>query len=230
MSDEQQIVTVIIPPGIEAGSKLNVKLEDGRVFEIIVPPNCRPNQSINVVIPFGLEQSIRPIMNTEDSIVIKDNSSPKEVTKVQASVGASAAALVVGTILIGPMVGLAVAGATLYATTRSDDVGTATRAVGTSIVTAYDKGMEQGKKSGFFDKMKDMGSKSVAKAKEINNEYKLTDKASSAATNSIVKVKEFDKKYDVTNSIAKSVTKGANEVTKALSGTKDTGSNVNNHK
>jgi hypothetical protein len=232
MSADQQVVTVTVPAGMEAGSKLNVKLEDGRIFEIIVPPNCRPNQSINVVIPFGLEQAQQsvPIMNNEASKSVEiatTNSTPKEITKVQSSVGASAAALVVGTLVVGPMVGIAVAGATLYATTRSDDVGKASRAVGTSVVTAYEKGMEHGKKSGFFDRMKDMGSKSVAKAKEINNEYKLTEKASSAAASGIVKAKELNNKYDVTNSIAKGVSKGANGVTKALSGSKDANNTVN---
>lgn len=133
---------------------------------------------------------------------------------------AGVAAVCVGTLVIGPVTGLACAGAAVYATTRSDAIGDCARAVGVASLAAFSKAKEVDSKYGIWDGIKSAASKTAAKAAEINNEYHLTDKAKAAASTGVEKLREFDEKHQVSTTIGTSITagitKGAQAVTTAM--------------
>lgn len=136
------------------------------------------------------------------------------------AVAAGVAAVCVGTLVIGPVTGLACAGAAVYATTRSDAIGDAARAVGVASLAAYGKAREIDQKYGIWDGIKSAASKTAAKAAEIDKEYLLTDKAKAAASTGVAKMREFDETHQVSTTIGSSITagitKGAQAVTTAM--------------
>jgi hypothetical protein len=71
------------------------------------------------------------------SIVIMSDVVPttRNVTASKAALGAAAAGAVLGTLLMGPITGVVVAGAALYASTRDDKIGDAARGTGRKLNT-----------------------------------------------------------------------------------------------
>jgi hypothetical protein len=84
---------------------------------------------------------------------------------------------VAGVILIGPITGIVVAGAALYATTREDRIGDVARKGGVAACSAYDFGMQKAKEHNVFDRLKDAAAITMKKAKEVDNEMKITENA-----------------------------------------------------
>ena len=217
-----EIVQIIIPSNSEAGDKINVRVLDGRTFEVIIPPNCKAGEPLNVLVP-----PIPPVAVTSTNInppvvnaaAVSTNIS--EMSEAKKSLGAAGVACAAGVLLSGPVVGVILAGGAVYATTRNDKIGEATKAVGEATVRAIDKGRELGNRYGIFDKMKEAASATYAKAKEINEEYKVTDKMKECAISATEKAKELDSKYKISETTSKAVlsgvTAGAREITKLSS-------------
>lgn len=84
---------------------------------------------------------------------------------------------ITGTLVLGPVVGVIAAGGAVYATTRNDDIGAASRAVGSAAMSAFNYTSALCTKHKVYDKLKSAGEATVAKLAEVNEEFKLTDKA-----------------------------------------------------
>jgi hypothetical protein len=168
-SSNQMVLDVQLPPGAKPHDKINVTTPDGRTIEIIVPPGCVGGQRINVVVDNNVTS------NSSNSV---DAVQHTDVRSNRAAVGIAAAAAVTGLILIGPITGIAVAGAALYATTREDSIGDAARQGGVAACNAYDFGMVKAKEHNVYERLKDAGAATYKKAVEVNNELKITEKAS----------------------------------------------------
>ncbi len=108
--------------------------------------------------------------------------------------------------MIGPVTGIVVAGATIYATTRNDNIGVVARATGAATATIYDKAKVADQKYGFADRFLAAGSAALSKAKEIDNEYNISGQTKTAVTQALAQAKEIDTKYEISNKATKAVT------------------------
>ena len=182
-SGENVILSVEIPPGHEAGTALTVFTDDGRRFEVVTPRKSKPGERINVKIPRNAEGG--------STVIVSEDSS-------RASLGAAAVGGIVGTLFIGPITGIVLGGALLYATTRSDNIGEAARSAGTITANTYDKAMEAAEKHHVTDRVKEATAATAKRVQQINEEYKITDKVSAATSQAIQGAKELDAKYHIT--------------------------------
>ena len=96
------------------------------------------------------------------------------------SVGVTATAAVLGSLIVGPVTGIVCAGAALYAVTRDDQVGDIARSTGSIACSAFDKSKELAVKYGVYDKMKKAATITLDKARELDAKYELSNKATSA--------------------------------------------------
>ena len=129
----ETVIAVTLPAGVVAGQQLNVQAPDNRIFQIIVPNGVQGGQTINVVVDGGVQSgsSTTAVSSTAAgagslSLPPVDPTDPRSN---RAALGVAAAAAVAGTLIIGPVSGVCVAGAALYATTREDEVGQLARQV-----------------------------------------------------------------------------------------------------
>ena len=93
-------LAVVLPPDAVAGSRLNIQLDDGRVFEIIVPAGTSPGQTINVVVPDSADGGV--VCESIDETNAGVGSEPKKYSSNSKTIGAAATAAVVGTLVVGP--------------------------------------------------------------------------------------------------------------------------------
>ncbi len=143
--------------GRNPGDIVDVHASDGRRFQIIIPDqSSAPGaQHLYVDIPTDRDSGI---------IEVGVSNEKKSMTVIG---GAAVAAGVAGSLLLGPLVGLAAAGAAAYATTRDDNVGEAARATGSATATAGEIAYEKAKMVG-------------GKMKEFDQQHDVTGKASRA--------------------------------------------------
>jgi len=238
---EYDSIAVVVPSGVASGGRINVQVPgDSRVFNIVLPQNCSPGETINVMIPkaatggqvvekhdestvaaTGMSslslESHTGSSGSDSDAVVPARPPPNDIHK---AAGAAAAAAVVGTLVVGPCIGLVCAGAAVYASSRSDKVGEATLAVGGAAIQGFNKVKDTAEKYGVFEKAKQIGGATLEKAKQIDAELKLTDKASAAASSAYSKAKELDQKHEISSSIGKSISSGislaSKEATKAM--------------
>lgn len=228
---EYDCVNVTVPQGVQPGGRLNVQVPgDERVFNIVLPHDATPGEVIQVMIPKSatggvsvtatdgaVSTSPPSSLETEGADSNANRPPPNDIHK---AAGAAAAAAVVGTLVIGPITGIIAAGAAVYASSRNDKVGEATLAVGGAAITGFNKVKDTAEKYGVFEKAKQIGGATLEKAKQIDNELKLTDKAKEAASSAMTKARELDQKHEISSRIAKTVTSGislgAKEATKAM--------------
>ena len=101
---------------------------------------------------------------------------------------------ITGTLILGPVVGVLAAGGAVYATTREDDIGAASRAVGSAAISAFNYTSALCTKHKVYDKIKSAGEATVAKLAEVNEEYKLTDRARNIGASAVESVIALDSK------------------------------------
>ena len=110
------------------------------------------------------------------------------------------------TIVIGPVVGLLAAGAAVYATTRTDNIGDTSRAVGSATISAYNYTSRLCTKYEVLKKLKSAGEVTASKLVEVNNEYKLTEKAQVVGTKALEGIIALDNKYEISRSVTNILT------------------------
>jgi len=207
----EQTIAVVVPANIYPGDRINVATPDNRMFEVVIPPNTSPGQTIHVVVP-GTVEAMVVEASPSDSTVSTEHSAGKK------TVAAAGLAAVVGTVMVGPIVGVGLAVGAVYATTRSDSVGDAALAVGDATYCAVESASAAARKYGVYDKAKEVGSATMTKMKEIDQEYKVVDNAKAGASVVASKASEINQKYDITGTASRAIlsgiTMGAKEVTK----------------
>lgn len=207
-----QIVSVVIPAGMGPGDSMNIQTDDGRVFVVVIPDGVLAGQALTVEI---VEDA-----HGGSAVVVTE---PKPKSNTSANIGAAAVGAVVGTLLIGPITGVVVAGVALYASTRTDSIGKATRATGGAAATAYDKTAEACEKLKVKDKIVSAGKVTYNKAAEINNEYKVGERVTAASAGVVQGAKDLNTKFNITGSAAKlmsSSAKAAASTYSAITGSK----------
>jgi hypothetical protein len=197
---------VRIPRGLNPGDSLNVQASDGKIYSIIIPAGVRAGDLLRVDIQ-------QPMVGSSGSNIVPTASATPDHERT--AVGAAAVGGVVGTLLIGPVLGLVVAGAALYATTREGDVGDAARAAGSTAALTFDKAS---KKHHLGDRIKAASDATIKKAKELDEEYKIVDNVKSAASDAYVEAVKINEKYDITGTAARSITMGAKSIARLLGG------------
>ena len=151
-------------------------------------------------------QNLKNVLLDIGSAVTIETDPNNSSNSARAALGAVAVGGILATLVVGPVTGVAVAGAALYACTRKDNIGEVARTTGSLAAAGFDKMVELDSQYKIVDQLKDATSAAYSKAKEINNEYKITDQVISRA-------KELDAKYDLT-------AKGLECVTSAITSTK----------
>lgn len=223
---EEEKVEVLIPSGVRSGDSINVQTVDGRIFSVVIPSNVQPGERLVVIIPQDCEGGSTVNAGTVQVRV------PNATSANGKAVGITAATAIVGTLLIGPITGIVVAGVALYATTRNDTVGDYTRSAGGLVCDAYAKGQEISTKYEIPQKLKAAGTATVNKMQAIDTEYNLSHKASVAGAELARQAKELDNKYAITattsRAIAQGVTMGTRELFKLATSTSSTTSNASN--
>ena len=108
--------------------------------------------------------------------------------------GAAAVGGVAAFVLAGPLVGLAAAGGAAYAATRNDEVGAAATSTGKAALAIGDK------------------------AREINEEHKISDKVAEGAKNSLAWAHDMNERHDVSGKVTAGITAAGNWITDKLGG------------
>ena len=114
---------VQIPKGLVPGDSFTVTPgTGGKVFSAIVPAGAAPGSFIDIVIPDESDEE-------DDDDAASLRSCSPSLTKT--NVGAALAGGLLGTLLMGPIVGVILAGGAAYATTRGESsVGQHARSIG----------------------------------------------------------------------------------------------------
>jgi hypothetical protein len=195
IDDEMETIETYVPAGIKPGESMNVQTEDGRIFSVVVPEGLQVGDKLRVSVSHS----------SGSSQVMSHN---KEYSDSQKSIGAAAAGAVIGTLLLGPIVGVVVAGVAVYATTRDDKIGDVSRSVGMAAMSVFDKGSELATKYQVKEKLSAAGNATVSKFNEIDSEYHVRDKVSEGASVLAAKAKELDAKHGISSKAASLVTSG----------------------
>jgi len=207
-----KVVQVQIPEGQFPGAQMHVQ-SDGKLFTITIPQGTKPGDVIAVeihdephsegvrMVRAGTNEAISSHEHVPDAPFGEEEAvggnEPKTISRSKASLGAAGLGLVVGTLLIGPVTGVIVAGVALYASTRDDSVGRATVATGSATVRGYQATKDAAKKHGVYDRVKAAGVATGQRASEINEQYKVTDSIKSVATSTVNGARSIDRKYNI---------------------------------
>lgn len=212
-------IEVIIPAGVSTGDTINTQTGDGRTFAVLLPAGISVGQKLTVMIPRFSSIHDNNVTETVAAVETSSNSisTQKEYSSNAKTIGAAATAAVIGTLLIGPVTGIIVAGVAVYATTRNDKIGETTKAVGGATCAIYDKGNEVATKYQLWDKAKSAVAATSTKLNEINQEYHLTDKAYAAGSQALTTAKEIDAKYKISETATEAVVSGSKEIYKFVS-------------
>ena len=205
-----EVISFAIPEDI-AGNKLNVQLEDGRVFSIdftsagltagdTVQAQLQDDGSGNATLVFVSEHGIgNPISNMPHIDDIhnsvgsdvgsekKDDAEPKKEEYTTPALTVSIAGLVIGTMLAGPIVGIVVAGVALYG---SKQYSTQFNAAADSVT-----GSTVGVKIG------EVADVAVSKSKEIDEKYQISNNVKATADAIVEKAKSIDSKIAFTHTL-----------------------------
>lgn len=219
---QSHLLQIRVPEGVYAGSNLNVQAEDGKLFAIVVPDGVGPGDTLCVDIRDAGPGATSVVVTTpESTAVARADSSASSFSGSRAALGAAAVGAVVGTLLIGPITGVVVAGAALYATTRDDKVGGAARATGTGAVTIFDKARESAEKHHVGEKLAAASAATAKKAAELDEQYKITENVKVATASALSEAKKLNEKYDITGSAARALMSGAAAVTRIANQSSD---------
>ena len=118
--------------------------------------------------------------------------------------------------------GVVVAGAALYATTREDGVGTAARVTGNTAVSAYDRAAESAEKHHVGEKIAAVSKATYKKTIELDNQYHISENVKSAGAVAISEAQKLNEKYDITGKSSRAIASGARSVFKILEGSNGT--------
>lgn len=110
------------------------------------------------------------------------------------------------------MIGVVVAGAALYATTRNDNIGKAVRATGGGAASAFEKAADSAEKHHIGEKLAAAGEATIKKAKAIDSQYHITDNLKHATDVAAVEAKKLNEKYDITGNAARAFASGTRTV------------------
>jgi hypothetical protein len=114
------------------------------------------------------------------------------------------------------LAGVVIAGAALYATTRTDKVGGAARGVGGAAATTYDKAAESAEKHHVGEKISAASHATYHKAKEIDSQYHITDNVKHATAVAALEAKKLNDRYDITGKSSRAMAAGAKSVYKFI--------------
>jgi hypothetical protein len=115
-----------LPSELAPGQRISLRASDGRQVSVLV-------------------EDIGEAFPTADQLPESAPSSvshPRQFSNNQKAIGATAGGAIIGTLIAGPIVGIILGGAALYATTRDDKVGESARGFGTAAMAAYERACE----------------------------------------------------------------------------------------
>lgn len=177
---------VTVPAAAEAGQTIDVATEDGRNLSITVPENVKSGQTLTV-------QTVGTIESGEQVVVVR-----REHTAVEKGLGATAAAALLSTLIFGPLMGLFVAMATLYANSRTDRYGDAVRTFGDRTCTFYEKAVEVCS----HENLSAVGAATVTKLKALDEQYKIKETVVTASVATVNKIADLNEQYKITEKVS----------------------------
>lgn len=223
-------IVVELPDNATPGDTISVASPyDDQVFAVIVPDNVQSGNKIEIQVERPTPSGATTVVNEstasaastkgEEGAVVSDGS---DISENKKALGVTIAAVVVGTLIVGPVSGVILAGGALYASQRRDYVGDAARKGGELAVKAYNRASEIDKAYGITTHLKAAAATTYTKAKEIDAEFKISEKAREAGATAAGEARKIDNKYKISSSVSSSVSKavtcGVAEGTKAVFG------------
>jgi hypothetical protein len=100
-----QAMRLQIPQGLASGDTFVVTPDTGRIFTVIVPENCSAGSFIEVIVPDEVNSES---VNSEESTTVN-------MSETKTRAGAALAGALIGTLLLGPIAGVVLAGGAFYA-------------------------------------------------------------------------------------------------------------------
>jgi len=125
-----------------------------------------------------------------------------------AGIGAIGGAVVLGG-LVGTAAAVVAGGAGMaYASTRQGVVGESARGVGNMALAAGSKAKQINEDHKITEKATEVGKAVVGRAKDVDSQYQISDKAKVGISKGLDTAKTVDQKYQVTDKVAGGVAKG----------------------
>ena len=171
----------------------------------------------------SLSATARPLIPLESHIspveltVASSSSHSTGTVSGSATMGAAAAiGGVGGLLLLGPIGLVAGAAGAAYASTRSDNIGSATRGVARGSVSMVDRMVDTDREHQLTSKARELGSAAITKVSEINQKYEVTDTVKTAGAEAFKRLSTFNEKYGVTDRIASGISSGMSTISNFL--------------
>jgi len=132
----------------------------------------------------------------------------------------------VGTLLIGPITGVVVAGVALYATTRQDKIGEPAVRVGGVAAAGYDSTKAAAEKHDVYNRVKAAGAATAKKAGEIDEQYKVSKNVKAATTATVTEAIRINNKYDITGQASRGMKSAGSAIGKLVAPKRKSNSSV----
>ena len=191
--EESTVFQVTVPTAATAGSTLDVSTKDGQNLSITVPENVKSGETLTL-------KKVGTIESGEQVMVIN-----REHTVIEKGLGATAAAALIGSLILGPVLGLFCAVATLYAHTREDKYGEAVRSFGDKACSFYEKTV----KICNHENLTAVSAATVTKFNQLDEQYKIKEKAAAvtetittASLATVHKISDLNQQYKITEKVS----------------------------
>mmetsp|Transcript_55071 Transcript_55071/g.160724 ORF Transcript_55071/g.160724 Transcript_55071/m.160724 type:complete len:277 (-) Transcript_55071:67-897(-) len=134
-----------------------------------------------------------------------------------------------GFIVLGGVVGTSIslvggAAGAAYVATRNDKLGDAARSAGGVAIAGAEKAKQLNEEHKVTEKIAEAGSKAFTAAKTFDEKHKITDKVSQGVGKVFAKAQEIESTHHVSDKVASGFSKGLGKLTSALDGVAKRGS------
>jgi len=135
-----------------------------------------------------------------------------------AALGAAGGFVVLGGVLGTSLSIVGGAAGVAYVATRQDKLGDAARSAGGMAIAGAEKAKQLNDEHKVTEKLADAGSKAFTAAKGFNEKHGITDKVSKGVGQVVSKAQEIEEKHHVTDKVASGLSKGFGRLSSALDG------------
>jgi hypothetical protein len=191
VESDGKLFSITVPQGVKSGDIIAVEIEADIAQEGMTDPAALSSDAPAE----WVQQAERCGEPPTDETAVEPRKPPSDTKK---AMGAAVVAAVVGTLLVGPITGVVVAGAALYATTRKDRIGAAAMGVGGAAAVGYDKTKEAAEKNDVYNRVKAAGAATAKKAGEIDERYQVSKNVKAATKATVTEAVRINNKYDLT--------------------------------
>lgn len=173
-----------------------------------------------------LEQHVHSVqltMQAAGAEAAADGAKGMQTIAAAAGIGAIGGAIVLGG-LVGTAAAVVAGGAGMaYASTRQGVVGDSARGVGNMALAAGTKAKQINEEHKISEKATEVGKAVIGRAQEVDSQYQISNKAKVGISKGLDTAKSLDQKYQVTDKVAGGLAKGLDKARTFLAKKQGTG-------